>query len=87
MDGRHWLSIQQVAERFGVSHHTIRREVRAKHIKYLRVGGQIRISLDAIDEYERPGLPKVSTAPHRALYAPPASQSWKVPKPATECVR
>lgn len=45
------LNLVQMAERLGVSKHTLYRWVEEKQLPYLRIGRQLRFEPDAIDAW------------------------------------
>jgi excisionase family DNA binding protein len=47
-----FCSIKQLAERWGVSHSTINREIKRDRLKSKHIGGQIRFSAADVASYE-----------------------------------
>jgi excisionase family DNA binding protein len=48
-----FFSIEQVATRWGVNPRTVRRLVKAGHLPAVQIGRQYRISLEAVQNYEK----------------------------------
>lgn len=61
MAERLWLSVREVAERFGVSIDTAERWGRDGVIPSIKLGRTRRFHVDAIAEVEREGLPRASS--------------------------
>lgn len=53
-----YLTIQEVADRWRVGYDTIRREMRAGTLTYIKIGGVYRIPKTAVDSRENVPLPK-----------------------------
>ena len=62
-----WLSIQQAADRWGVSYDTVRREVLAGTIPSMAVGAMHRISMEYIEQRELEGKQATARVKIRSL--------------------
>lgn len=47
-----WTTVAEVAKRWGVSRMTVYRMVNDGTLRHTRIGGQIRVHQDAVQEYE-----------------------------------
>lgn len=54
---RIWFSIEQLAERWGKSTHSIHRLLTSGRLQGMKIGGSWRIHADAVAEFESPGIP------------------------------
>jgi excisionase family DNA binding protein len=62
-----WMTIQQVAERWGVSYDTVRREVLSGKLPSMPVGSMRRISVEVIEQREREGQRQETNAGLRSV--------------------